>query len=154
MLKITDGLYGYEVVMLLLGIVMFIVLLFGLIARLRTGGSVVSLLPFFGLAIAMIGYPSIQSITIGTDLVTIQKSTQELTAAPTNLDLRQSIKATLQKIQSRPIGDPSSLTTVAAAQYALGDDPTAKQNLQKPSLSTPISRRRELCNKRSHLLTR
>ena len=131
MAKLTDGLYGYEVAMLLLGIVMFIVLLLGLIARMRKGGSVASLLPFFGLAIAMIGYPSVQSITIGKDLVTIQKSTHELTASPTNLELRQSIKATLQKIQSRPIGDASSLTTVAAAQYALGDDSAAKQNLQR-----------------------
>jgi tetratricopeptide (TPR) repeat protein len=129
--KLTDGLYGYEIAMLLLGSVMFVILLFGLAARVRKGGSVVSLLPFFVLAIAMIGYPSVQSITIGKDLLTMQKATHELTTSPTDIELRQSVKATLQKLQSRPIGDPSSLTAVATAQYALGDDSAAKQNLQK-----------------------
>jgi tetratricopeptide (TPR) repeat protein len=135
--KLTDGLYGYEVAMLWLGILLFIVLLFGLIARLRKGDSVASLLPFFGVAIAMIGYPSVQSITIGKDLLSIQKATHDLTVSPTNLELRQSINATLQKIQSRPIGDPSNLTMVATAQYALGDDSAAKQNLQKALAVNP-----------------
>jgi tetratricopeptide (TPR) repeat protein len=129
--KLTDGLYGYEVALLWLGIAMFVVLLIGLTARLRKGGGVGSLLPFFGLAIAMIGYPSVQSITIGKDLLTIQKGSHDLTASPTNIELRQSVKSTLQKLQSRPIGDPSNLTTVATAQYALGDNSAAKQNLQK-----------------------
>jgi len=135
--KLTDGLYGYEIAMLVLGSVMFVVLLFGLAARMRKGGSVVSLLPFFVLAIAMIGYPSVQSITIGKDLVTMQKATHELTTSPTNLELRQSVKATLQKLQSRPIGNPSSLAVVATAQYALGDDSAAKQNLQKALDANP-----------------
>jgi tetratricopeptide (TPR) repeat protein len=129
--KLTDGLYGYEVALLWLGIAMFVVLLIGLTARLRKGGGVGSLLPFFGLAIAMIGYPSVQSITVGKDIVTLKKTTHELITSPTDLELRQSVKAALQKVQSRPIADPSSLTAVATAQYAVGNDSAAKHSLQR-----------------------
>src|SRR5215469_6306991 len=137
MAALTDGLYGYEIVMLVLGIILFIVSLFGLIQGLRKGTNVTPLLAFFGLSIAMVGYPSVQSITLGKDELEIEKSTHELTQSPTNTGVRQSVQSTLSKIENRPIADPQKLTLVAAAQYALGQDSAAKQNLQKVLQTSP-----------------
>lgn len=136
-MKLIDGLYGYEIAMLVLGIAMFIVLLIGLIARLRKEGNIAPLLPFFGLSIAMIGYPSVKSVSIADNLVTIEKSTDELLSSPTNTAARNSVSTAVDQIKGRPLSDPSRLAVVATAQYALGDESAAKQNLQKALAQSP-----------------
>jgi hypothetical protein len=56
------GLFWYEIVLLALGVMLFVVLLNALRSALAAGRSYAGLLPFFMLTIVMVGYPSIKSI--------------------------------------------------------------------------------------------
>lgn len=78
------GLYWYEVVLLVLGVVLFVVLLLGLRRNLGAGKSYAGLLPFFVLSIAMMGYPSITSIRYEGDMVEIETTANAIESNPTD----------------------------------------------------------------------
>ena len=59
---VTEGLYPGETVLLILGIVLFVVLIFAFVYQLTRQRSLGPLLGFFVVPIVMIGYPSIRSI--------------------------------------------------------------------------------------------
>src|SRR5690242_1938013 len=113
------GLYLFEVVLLVLGIVFFIVLLFAFGYYMNQNRSITPLLAFFVVAIAMIGYPSIKSIQIKDDMVTIEKETQRLEANPTDASARTALQQTVAKLEQRPISNVPDLTAIAKAQFAL-----------------------------------
>jgi tetratricopeptide (TPR) repeat protein len=137
MTAITDGLYGYEIVILVFGIILFFVMLIPLIQRLRKGTSPTALLPFFLLSIGMVGYPSVQSITIGKDLITLNKTTHKLASSPSDPALRQTVKTTVEKLEGRPIAEPGNLTVVATAQYMLGNESAANAKVQQALAANP-----------------
>jgi len=130
-MKLLDGLYLYELVMLVLGVVLFLVVIYLLIYQVKHGGKVVTLVFFFTISIVMMGYPSIKSIQVQQDGITIEKTAQDLQSDPTNSKARGELEQEVKKIQDRPITDPTTLTRIATAQLALGDDKEAEQNAQK-----------------------
>jgi len=127
------GLYSYEVVMLILGVILFVVSII-LLIRGRKG-----LAGYFVLAIAMVGYPSIRSIEYKDGAITIEKNTHELQQDPTNPQTRQALRQELAKIESRPVPDARTATIIARAQFALGNETAAAANLQKALYSDPRS---------------
>ena len=101
------GLFWYEVVLLVLGVVLFIVLIDALRKNLSAGKSYAGLLPFFVLTIAMIGYPSITSIQYNKGMVSIDTDASQIEAnpgSPQNAALRQQIQANLSRYESRGLG--------------------------------------------------
>lgn len=118
-----DGLYNYEIVMLVLGVLLFLVALIKLIKKVSAG-----LVVFFLLAIAMIGYPSIQSIQYQKGVFSLNKNVHDLEAQPGNQALRVSVQQDLGKIEARPGSDSANLT-IATARFALGDEAAAKAKL-------------------------
>lgn len=131
------GLYLYEVVLLVLGIVFFVVLLFCLRYYMKHKEGITPLLAFFVLSVAMIGYPSIKSIQIKDDMLTIEKETQRLEANPTDASARTTLQETVAKLEQRPISGASELTTIAKAQFALGNDAQAASTADKALQSDP-----------------
>ena len=131
------GLYLYEVVLLVLGIVFFVVLLFCLRYYMKRKEGITPLLAFFVLSVAMIGYPSIKSIQIKDDMLTIEKETQRLEANPTDASARTTLQETVAKLEQRPISSAPDLTTIAKAQFALGNDAQAVSSADKALQSDP-----------------
>jgi tetratricopeptide (TPR) repeat protein len=131
------GLYLYEVVLLVLGIVFFVVLLLAFGYYMKQNRSITPLLAFFVVAIAMIGYPSIKSIQIKDDMVTIEKQTQRLEENPTDASARTTLQETVAKVEQRPISNAPALTTIAKAQFALGNDAQAASTADKALQSDP-----------------
>jgi len=69
----TRGLYPGEVVLLILGIVLFVVLVIAFFYQLTHQRSLPALLGFFILPVVMIGYPAITSIQYENGVLTVQK---------------------------------------------------------------------------------
>jgi len=118
---LSEGLYPYEIVLLFLGAVMFLILLIFLIYFVLKRRSIKTLLAFFSIPIIMIGYPSIQSIKFG-DLIEIAKeSAKQVAEKPGDKQAEENLRASLSKIEARPIRNPAILLTLAKAHGVLGD---------------------------------
>jgi tetratricopeptide (TPR) repeat protein len=132
-----EGLYFHEVVLLVLGVLLFVMLVIGFFYQLVHKRSMAPLLPFFSIPIAMIGFSSVKSIQYKDGLIAIDKTTQQLQENPTDTSLRQTLQQQVAKIAARPSSNPQSTVLVAKAQYALGDEEAAKNNLQKALQASP-----------------
>ncbi len=126
---ITTGLYGYEIVLLILGVVLFLVLIFAFLYQILHGKKVSALLAFFVLPIAMIGYPSIHSLQYKDGVLTLEKSTQDLLKNPLDAAARAKVEQEVSDLSKRPAKDPKDATIVAKAQFAVGDESGAAQTL-------------------------
>ena len=132
-----DGLYLFEWVMMILGVILFVVLVIGFFYQLTHKRSIGALLAFFIVPIAMIGYPSLQSIQLKDGVVTLQKTTDDLHSDPANPATRQALAEQVAKLGQRSFSDPATLASLSKAQYALGDDSAAKANLSKALQKDP-----------------
>jgi hypothetical protein len=81
-------------ILLVLGIVLFVVLVFLLLFRKPDAKLIV---PLFLVSIVMIGYPTIVSIKISGDTIEIEKYADAVTANPTNESSIQSLSAAIDK---------------------------------------------------------
>jgi hypothetical protein len=129
--NIFDGLYGYEEVMMVMGIALFGVLLLGLIIAFVKAKPYGGLLLFFALPIILVGWPGIQEIKISGSEVDIDKYSAQLQQDPTNQTARTSLSQAVSGIAARPWNDPAVLTKLATAQLMLADTQAAKANLSK-----------------------
>jgi tetratricopeptide (TPR) repeat protein len=135
--NLFEGLYLYEVVLLVLGVILFLALIFSLLYQVLHKRKFTSLLGFFMLPIAMIGYPSIKSIQYSDGAITLEKTTQELQAKPTDPAARQALQDQVTQMAARPASSARILTVLAQAQYALGNEASASGNLGKALQSDP-----------------
>jgi len=126
----TRGLYPGEVVLLILGIVLFVVLVIAFFYQLTHQRSLAALLGFF-IPVVMIGYPTITSIQYENGVLTVQKTTERLLDNPADPQSRQALEEKVQQIASRASSNPPDAVTLAKAQFALGHEQEAEQNLQK-----------------------
>jgi len=127
----TRGLYPGEVVLLILGIVLFVVLVIAFFYQLTHQRSLAALLGFFILPVVMIGYPTITSIQYENGVLTVKKTTDQLLDHPADPQSRQALEKQVQQIASRASSNPPDAVTVAKAQFALGHEQEAEQNVQK-----------------------
>jgi len=135
--QLTDGLYPFEVVLLVLGIVLFLALLAAFLRNVFCDKPYGGLLVFFVIPIAMIAYPSIQTVQIGEGTVTIATKTTELVKNPDDQQLRASLETDVAKLGGRPISNAQTAATLAEAQFALGNETAAQANLQKAIKANP-----------------
>ena len=138
-MKLLDGLFFYEIVLLVLGVVLFVVLVIALLRLVFQGKPFGGLLAFFALPVAMIGYPSIKSIEIDKDTIKIEKLTQSLRDDPTSPATRDDLKKAVTNAAARPITDARRVVVLASAQFALGDEKVATANLQKAARADPAA---------------
>lgn len=138
-MQLFDGLYLYEIILLVLGVAMFFVLLYFLASYLKNGKPVAGLLLFFAIPLVMIAYPSIQSFDISATEIKIQTASAQLEKDPTDKTARVALTSDVAAIANRPLSSPTVLTTLARAQLALGDTAAAQQNISKALQSAPSS---------------
>ncbi len=132
-----DGLYLFEWVLMALGVILFIVLVIAFFYQLTHNRSVGMLLAFFMVPIAMIGYPSLQSIQISDNKVSLEKKADAVLANPADTTARKELQQQVEKLRSRSFSDPATLTTISKAEFALGNDQVAKNNLEKALQKDP-----------------
>jgi hypothetical protein len=136
-MTLFDGLYLYEIVLLVCGVMLFLVLLAAFLRKVFTNQDYKGLLAFFVLPIAMIGYPSISSFQVKSGAADIEIQTTALQNKPQDQQARAALQSQVAKIESRPLKDPALLATLARAQFALGDENKAESNLNTALAAAP-----------------
>src|SRR2546423_12406634 len=101
LMKIFDGLHLYEVILAILGVLLFIVLVIILIANVVRNHSIKPLLLFFIIPILMIGFPAWSKIKWNKDGFELDKTTQELAKNPSNPELETKLKDLVHEVEPR-----------------------------------------------------
>jgi len=136
-MRFFDGLYSYEIVLLALGTLMFLVLLFAFVYSLFKKQALGRLFGFFLFPIIMIGFPVVSSIKFMNAMLEITTKTRELEQRPTDNSLREDLAKAVQSVAARPLSNPQTLTNIARAQVALGNDAIALTNIDKALQKDP-----------------
>jgi tetratricopeptide (TPR) repeat protein len=132
-MAIFDGLYGYEQAMLVLGVVLVIC---ALIAFFK-GQSVSRVGLLLAFAVVFMGFPAYSSIEISKDGIKLGKAVHDLQENPTSKEARQAVAEVAEELSPRPIKNVNLVTTIASAQFALGNSAQAEQTLGKALQADP-----------------
>jgi tetratricopeptide (TPR) repeat protein len=122
-----QGLYLYEIILMITGGILFLALVFALIWNVIKSKSIVSLLPFFFLPIVMIGWTAIKSVSYDNGKIDIEKTTNALIQNPADTALQKKLEKSVATFDTtRAANDPVALNNISKAYYALGkyDDAT------------------------------
>lgn len=116
-MSLFDGLHLYHIVLLVLGTLLFLVLLIMLVLSPKKR----QLLPFFLVAILMIGFPMVKKIQFGSWMIETREETGEVARNPADTTARRALEANLADVEQWPIRTSSTLVTLAKAHEVLGD---------------------------------
>jgi len=156
-MQLFEGLLFYEIVLLVLGALLFLVLLGLLIYSIINKRDIKVLALFFAISIIMIGYPSIQKIKFNEGVVEIEKRTKALEQNPADTTAQQELRKTLDDVEQRQISDSSTLVKIAEAQVAVGDSAKALKSVDlalkaNPGLPQAQRLRSSISAPRSHVI--
>jgi hypothetical protein len=130
-MKIFDGLFLYEVVLLILGTLFFIALLVILIINTARNRSIKPLLLFFAVPIVMIGFPAFGKIKFDKDGIELDKLTKQVAENPSNPELQTKLKDAVAAAGPRAAESQEGLVKVARAEAVLGNQEKAEQTVNK-----------------------
>jgi hypothetical protein len=136
-MSIFNGLYGYESIMLVLGVLLFLVLIFVLLRSVVKDQPWGKLVPFFFLPILMIGFPSIKKLSYDDGKIELEKVTHTLSDNPTDTATRRQAEAAIRAVQDRGQQDPGALVALAGAHWALGNYDSSQQLVSKAQSLSP-----------------
>jgi len=136
-MRLLDGLYLYEIIMLGMGVLLFLLLGIAFVVLLTRSKPYGRLLPAFGLPIVMVGFPAIQSIEISSDAVKVKTSADRLLSEPTDKEARASLTRAVSSLSARPIRDPATSLGIARAQIALGQNAQAEKKIDQVLAGSP-----------------
>jgi hypothetical protein len=144
-MKLIDGLYFYELVLLGLGTLLFITDLILLIIFASQKRRLRDLLLFFFISVIMIGYPSIQKIVYDNGVLTIEKLARGVSQDPSDSVQRNKLEMAILKMEPRSGKDPETLVELGKAQAALGDTVKAEKYVGKAlNISPELSEAKKL----------
>lgn len=126
--RITDGLKLYEVVLLMMGTIMFLVLVVMLIIYASQRRTLKPLLIFFAVPVLLLVWPSIQKMKIDEKGVEFEKAVAKMQQDPSE-ENKNEVKDMLGTLENRNVKDPGVRTSVAVAQYLLGDTKAAEATI-------------------------
>jgi len=90
--NLFDGLHLYEIVLLVLGALFFLLLVVTLIVFVIKNRSIKPLLFFFLISVLMMGFPAVSKVKFDKDGVEIDKITRELADNPSNVAAKTKLK--------------------------------------------------------------
>jgi sensor histidine kinase YesM len=128
-MQLFEGLLFYEIVLLGLGVLLFLVLLGLLIYSIINKRDIKVLALFFAISIIMIGYPSIQKIKFNEGVVEIEKRTRALEQNPADTTAQRELKERLAEVEKRPIFTPNTSVKIAEGQIIVGESEKALKNV-------------------------
>jgi hypothetical protein len=147
--SVFGGLYSYEKVMLVCGVVLFAVLAALLMYSIVTKKSYLPLLSGFVLPIVMIGFPAVQKINFDNEVKDAQALADQVKSAPpgqeTAAKLKTELKATLSRIEPGRVTDPRTRSLLERAYTTAGDPEGAKLYKERllPSKTNVVQPRRD-----------
>lgn len=136
-----DNMLPREVAFFIMGIAVFLVLLFLLVWIVMKKGAVNTLLPFFLIPVIMVGYPTIKSISIGGIVIQMNNLTTAVSNNPADTASAKNLEQKLAQLKnnSRLYHSSNALLAVTKAQIALGRYDSASVYLNKAEKINPRS---------------
>lgn len=116
-MRLLEGLYAFELILLLCGIVLFVIMARGLWMKLPNAVPASNWIGFV-IAIVMMGYPSIQKISYEDGKLTIEKFGQNQPQDPAQKEI---LAKAVAKVEARGPRDQRNLTLLARGRAALGE---------------------------------
>lgn len=129
--KLTDGLALYEVLLFVLGSLLFLILLFLLVLFGLRKRQLKPLLLFFIVPIVMLGWPSIAKIQVDNEGLTLVKNLKELEKYPDNKALQAKVQQSIHELEEKEVSAPNMLANIAKAKFLLGEDEAALETIQR-----------------------
>ncbi|MDH7444130.1 hypothetical protein [Aquimarina sp. 2201CG14-23] len=124
MQNLLNDLHLYELVLLFLGIFLFLILSAGLLYYIIKKEEIKRLLLFFPIPILMIGYPSVQEITISSDKIAFSKYQEEYIQNPNDTVAKQKLEQLTEKLEERA-QTPEDILQISKAKLLLGNNTEA-----------------------------
>jgi len=124
MKDLFDGLLLYEITLLILGVILFLILSIGLLYYIIKKEQLAKLLFFFFIPIVMIGYPSITQITISNDKIELSKLQNQVLDDPEDSVAVQKMEHLTEKLERRA-SSTEDLVQVGTSNLLLGNNEKA-----------------------------
>lgn len=128
--RLTDGLRLYEVMLLMMGVIMFLALVVMLIVYASQRRTLRPLLIFFIVPVLMLVWPSVSKIKIDGEGAGIETKIDRVAANPTE-ENKKELQDAVDKLEDRNVKNPGVLLKIAKAHYILGDTSAAKETIKK-----------------------
>lgn len=132
-----DARYRYEIVLLILGVVLFFVTLWAIVRAVRRDRCLWGPLPLLLFVVVFIGYPNVQAVQLSQAADEVTKlATSADTPAPMSAHAQQRATAQIALVAKRP-GTTNKLAVVANAYRAVGQTDAALATARKVDASNP-----------------
>ncbi len=128
--ELFDGLLLYEITLLILGVILFLILSIGLLYYIIKKEQLAKLLFFFFIPIVMIGYPSITQITISNDKIELSKLQKQVIEDPEDSVAVQKMEQLTEKLEKRA-STTDDLVQVSTSNLILGNNERAAELADK-----------------------
>lgn len=128
--ELIDGLLLYEITLLVLGVILFLILSIGLLYYIIKKEQIAKLLFFFFIPIVMIGYPSITQITISNDKIELTKLQNQVLENPEDSVAVRKMENLTEKLEKRAT-TPEDLVQVSTSNLLLGNNEKAAELADK-----------------------
>lgn len=116
-MNLFDGLFIYEIILMLLGSILFLVVIFLIVKSKEINKNH---LMGIGFSIVMIAFPSIKSFSIQDGIINIEKNLEELKDNPEDPATKKALELEVGSIGDRPVNNTERLTTLSEANLELG----------------------------------
>ena len=126
-MELFKGLFVFEIFLLLLGALFFIIMATVLIYKMIKNDSIKGLVIYLIIPVIMMAWPSIKKISFDGTTGTIEKETANLNRHPQDAMVKETLQKNINKIEARAAKDPSTLAIIANARLAMGDTSKARQ---------------------------
>ena len=114
------GLYTYEIVMIVMGVVLFAVAIWALVRAIRADKPFFSHLSIFLVVALLVGFPSVKAVKLGEDLKTVSEAAAGNTGDAATPERKRVVDAAAANVLSR-LPTAQARVAVANAYRATGD---------------------------------
>jgi tetratricopeptide (TPR) repeat protein len=119
-MNIFDGLYGYEKLMLLCGLILFVFALAAITVMIVQRRDFKMAMALIVLAIVLMGFPGIQAVKFSQDTVELDRIRTQ-PQAPTDPVQKQQAQQALSNLEQRAAGNPQLQAQVSDGYRAIGE---------------------------------
>lgn len=124
--QLLDGLFLYEITLLILGALLFLVLIVLLTVKVATRQPIKVLIPFFIIPILMIGFPGIEQFNFMNGMAELKTKINRAIEEPDNEELMAEIRESVERYSARPVRVPQNLVVFGEAYEVLDRSDEAK----------------------------
>ena len=132
-----NGFFGnmhpYEIIMSVMGVIIFLALVFLLVWMVMKKRSIVVLIPFFLISVVMVAFPTLSSVKVGDFIIDVRDQTKLVSENPTDSIAVKNLIESLNQLANNKklLTNSDALVAAANAEIVLGEYESASEYLKK-----------------------